>query len=852
MAKAKKTNRVSRAPIARDESAAAPRMKAERPVIVQDGAPPATLPPTIFGAWFDNHRDSCPRGFEMPWDGFVDEVTGSFEEREDKFDGDSIDSVAPGFSLARFVEIDGVSYDDGTTIKRRNRHVDVLSGIVLDFDEGYDEAALFSAIEDLTWLAYTTFKHKPNAPRWRVVFPFAQPIPARFYKAVRAWLVNRLGSGGGADEQAKAVSNFYFLPACPADRTQFAEWRRSDGVVLEAPPVTSFRRGFPQPRLLGDKLDWTWLKAKMSAHKDATMRKAFRAVLKGRSFAEHGSRDNTLVRMCGALAGWAPHCDPDALAGVFAPSLAVMEAEEPGDPPPSLDNAADKIARAQSSLLAQGREDNEAACDDAQEADLDEPVDDFAEQAAGVGLSEAGLSRRLLLRHVNSVWCWSTAARTWVGPMPDVGALWYAHQELSLVPGVEIWCRKTDGGLRKKTLLELAHDHGEVVMTVRYDLSADAASIETSKRALTLVGAPRRALEPAYDEFVDSWFRALGGATEEKLLDWIASLSKHERPNSVLFLRGSKGVGKGLFVRGLARVWEVEDATDMSFVAGQFNDELLRCPLVIVDEGKWSKHVDATLVLRKLVTQAARMINAKNLKPAELKGHLRFVVTGNNFNLFSNDEHSLTPDDRDAIAQRFFEVHPSIEAEKLLLSIPYDDRNALAEEDRIARHALWLAENREVKSDGRFFVEGDPAGGFATRIVTEDHRWGSWTVEWLARWLNDPTLVEKDERALVSRGPQGVVVSPEAVVNTFEKVLKNKQAPRSLDISNALRSLSSGELVPLPGGRGTGFEISIDEVVRWSKEKGIGDPARIRANAATAREQRIGDVVPLEGRRRGR
>jgi hypothetical protein len=208
---------------------------------------------------------------------------------------------------------------------------------------------------------------------------------------------------------------------------------------------------------------------------------------------------------------------------------------------------------------------------------------------------------------------------------------------------------------------------------------------------------------------------------------------------------------------------------------------------------------------------------------------LRFVVTANNFNIFASDPHALTTGDRDAIASRFFEVHPSPDAASLMMSIPIAERDALAAQDIIAKHALHLAATREVVSDSRFIVEGDKDGAFATRIITEDHRYGTWTVEWLARYLSEPTIVESNQGGLVWRGAGKVLVSPEAVINTFEKVLRNKQRPQSLEISNALRSLSTGQLVPFPDGKGTGFDVLVDVVAAWAKEKGVGSPSAIIA-----------------------
>lgn len=786
----------------------------------------------IFGAWFPSHTDTRPDSFEMSWDEFCQVVTSELHIRENKFDN------GPGFSLARFVERDG-------TINRDNLHVDVLSGIALDFDEAFDPGDIFAKLEDVAWLAYTTFKHHPSAPRWRVIIPFSTPIPARLYKRVRTWLLNRINGNRGtnkADEQAKAVSNFYFLPGCPAAAADLAEFKISEGVVLDVPAISDFKTGTPQARILGTKVDWTWLKEKMRSYKDPHVRNAFRAVLKGKPYAEKGERDTLMLKMCGALAGWALACEPAELATIFAKSIAAMEEIDPDDPPPDLDNIESKIARSQTSLINNAREENAEASEQAKAIPLLDPVEveQMEQWAIDAGLPDGDtLRQHLLLFKGTALWMWRTDLGTWGGPLTLASAQAAARQELGAIPGVDTWTRKADGDLRLKVLPELLQDYGRVFDSTVADLRIDSQQYDPVKRQLRLVGAYKRKLEPQEDETVDAWMRAIGGRRAEQLLDWVAGLTWLHRPNSVLFIKGDPGVGKGLFVRGLSRVWEVDQPTMMKRIVDNFNDELRRCPLVLIDEGRWSKFVDVTTILRELVTQPSRTVNQKFQDPLELVGYLRFIVTANNFNIFANDQHSLTPADRDAIAERFLEIDPDVlGAQDILNSLDPEERDGLASEDRIARHALWLAQTREVKSPGRFIVPGEKDGRFAMRIITEDHSYGAWTVEWLARYLSEPIDIERSNGHLVYRDRGLVIVSPEAVINTFEKTLKNKKPPQSLEISNALRSLSTGQLVAVPGDRGVlGFQIMVEEVAQWAKEKGIGNPARIHAHANEERSE---------------
>ena len=196
----------------------------------------------------------------------------------------------------------------------------------------------------------------------RIVLPLSRPVPARDYKAAWAWVRNFL-QPFILDKVATAVSTAFFLPSCPPGYDQYARSFIGEGAPLVLPtlgaPKSSALAVVPSEQLIGDKIDWVWLKQRLRAYdRDTEVRKAFAAVLKGLPFARPpeqgrpGNRDAMLTRMAGVLGGMALQCDPAQLAELFAPSLAVMAEESPDDPPPDLENAGDKIARAQSSMLA--------------------------------------------------------------------------------------------------------------------------------------------------------------------------------------------------------------------------------------------------------------------------------------------------------------------------------------------------------------------------------------------------------------------------------------------------------------------------------------------------------------------
>jgi hypothetical protein len=795
-----------------------------------------STPFPLFGAFFNCAEDNQPRPFvDMPWPALV-EVLSQRHIREEK-DG-------PLFSLARYA-----------SPRRLAQNVIELSGIVLDFDEwpeGRTFADLIQKLEGRLFFAYTSHSHlTEGVEKWRIVLPLSAPIPAAKYKAAWQWVVTSL-TPFCSDPAPKSPASFFYLPACSKRTAHLARFLVGEGTPIVLPALEGFKRGIPPISLLSTKADWPWLHAKMKAYtRDKEIQKAFRAVLKRKPFGQApesgrgGNRDQTLLRMTGALAGWAPGVDPEELASVFAPSLEKMAELSPLDPPPDLANATDKLARAQASLLAQSNL-RSAAPEILLNTVAPSAEEVFATQANLRGLAnENELRQRLFLQHERTSHCWIWRDGDWRGPMTEPAAFRVLPAWWASVPETHLWRVTEKGAVTRRKMDEVFQDHGTLVRKIVADLRLSECTYDAAHDVLRVPGCPLRPLTPERaPSIVEEWLGALGGAKSDKFLDWIATILRLDVASSILFLRMPPGVGKNLIARGLARLWPVDAPTDIVRVAKDFNQELRECPLVQLDEGKWTLWEDPTTQLRKMVTQHARTINEKHLPTYELAGYIRIIITVNNLNIFTQNErqkNALTPEDRDAIAERFLQIECSPDAKKIISSVPTQTRNSWAADNIIARHVLWLAENRAINEGERFIVQGDVGDSIATDIISADKGWGAWVIEWLARYLTEPVVVERAAvGALVWRGDGRVLVNPEAVINSFNAVLPNRANPQSLDISDALRSLSTGDLVsfPEPNPRGTvGFEVLWEDVARWSRVKGIGNPALIRANVQRLRER---------------
>jgi len=117
--------------------------------------------------WRTFARGRCDR---HTWRSFIETFVHDPEIVRDK------KSVA-GFSLACFE-------DNRRTLSRVER----VHAVVLDLDHGEPTfEAIERAFPEALGAVYTTFSHKPEAPRLRAIFPLSRPVKAAEYDRVWLW-----------------------------------------------------------------------------------------------------------------------------------------------------------------------------------------------------------------------------------------------------------------------------------------------------------------------------------------------------------------------------------------------------------------------------------------------------------------------------------------------------------------------------------------------------------------------------------------------------------------------------------------------------------------------------------------
>jgi hypothetical protein len=128
------------------------------------------------------------------------------------------DKEHPGWSAATF-----------DPCERNSSNVRLVTAMVLDYDGGEtidDAIALWGSYFGFM---HTTRKHNPEAPRFRVVLPFARRVSPAEYARIWAYVFAR--AGGKLDPAPKDPSRFWFTPGTP-DMAHF-ECRRLTGEYME-------------------------------------------------------------------------------------------------------------------------------------------------------------------------------------------------------------------------------------------------------------------------------------------------------------------------------------------------------------------------------------------------------------------------------------------------------------------------------------------------------------------------------------------------------------------------------------------------------------------------------------------
>lgn len=593
-----------------------------------------------------------------------------------------------------------------------------------------------------------------------------------------------------------------------------------------------------------------WIKDALSKLSNPESKELLESVLGGQSFAPAGARDQTLQRIASIIAYVSPDRDPKELAAtLLARSLSTFDDVDQGKytQEDRIEWAAEKIKRAQEDARRDRvitERENQALADvllntaravDRRDQRLgpspqgpytDHEIAQFAKQQ---NTTPAGFRKRWIIQKGCQYFVYVNG--DYQKPLDGSELFTSLQRDLSpaLAGGfVKLDCTTTKGEPRKKTEKELLTDYASVARTIVARLDLGHSYYDDATQTFYEATCPIRPLVPAFHTAVDHWLNLLGGNKSSQLLDWIATVTALDHQSSALYLQGPPGTGKSLLSQGLAKLWHQGTPTELVRVLGDWSSDMAKCPLLVADEQipQAFKGQRTSAELRSLIGNSGRTLTRKYAHNADLMGSIRLILSANNADMLVFDE-TLSQADLEAVAGRFLHIKGDKAAAVFLSSI---DTTGWVDNDIIAKHALWLRDNRVVKPGKRFLVEGS-ARDVSKQLATRGSVAGR-VAEWLVRYLCEtPTSTiaaaqsSPQQADLVRVGNCQYLVNTNAIVTFWEQYAKSKQLPNTPQVGAALRNLSTRQV---RAGKKRYFEIDIEAICHWAEDNGVGDAESIQ------------------------
>ena len=182
---------------------------------------PALPQHTVTISFGSNNRDSAPIKKVMPLAELADKFSVPDLARGQMPLADylTLDKKIKEQKQKRDAEKDGQFFIMGEFAKPGTRLASdlvTMSGFTGDIDTGQvTRAELEAKLLGLTFIAYSSFSHSHQAPKWRFILPYATPISTAEHAKVYAFMQEMFD--GQLDVHCKNPVQLWYTPACPPD-----------------------------------------------------------------------------------------------------------------------------------------------------------------------------------------------------------------------------------------------------------------------------------------------------------------------------------------------------------------------------------------------------------------------------------------------------------------------------------------------------------------------------------------------------------------------------------------------------------------------------------------------------------
>lgn len=586
------------------------------------------------------------------------------------------------------------------------------------------------------------------------------------------------------------------------------------------------------------------IRIRLRSIKRPELRVLIETLIDGRPFTP-GSRNNDANRLAGVIADIAPFNTPDDLLVLFTDSIAAMMNES--DDAPDFDLVRSMIERNQKKSLDRLAQDIDLAASFVSSKEsfdgtqirerpkyTEAELDAFAKR---LGVDREELDRRWILKGKKIHFFLIDGKYT---PRP-VGTEDVAEMMRMTLAPTEINFRTLGSGnqMRDKTVDEIMSKHATVFTHLVSDLSLQEHRFDGPSQTFYEAVCPLRKIEPRYDEKVDAWLRALGGEKHEKLLDWLASITRLDHQSCALYIAGTASIGKSLLAKAIAQFWnETGIATELGATTGNFNADIARCPFVFADEEVAKKSNGQPLTsaeIRRILGNRGRTLTRKFMPNSDLVGNLRLYFAANNDKMLQQlGDEEASADDIKAVQLRFLYIDAreskGQRAVEMLAELRASgELKKWADEDTyLAQHLAWLRENRQVIPGARFLVEGDDPKvadkltGYTTTV--------KYVLEWVISHLTRDRSIKMSHDPLdrlIRVGNGEILIKTYAIAgDNWDRYLKSYRPARISDIGKALGTLSRRQVRAVDGTRW--HVLDVQKIYDWCEETSIADPEAVR------------------------
>lgn len=194
---------------------------------------PTAIPSAPNGALGNGHK---PRSLTV---GFVAGKTKP-EVTEATLTWEELTAVLTGHEERRLKDGPGIvpaAFHEGHRYREAD-NVREMTLFVFDMDDGTPWEEVRPNLAGLAYVAYSSFSHSTEHPKYRVAVPLSRPVPAAEWADTWRRLVSHL-SDDRADLKCKNLDRLYYLPACPVGAEPWFEVGEGEWLdASEAPSVT--------------------------------------------------------------------------------------------------------------------------------------------------------------------------------------------------------------------------------------------------------------------------------------------------------------------------------------------------------------------------------------------------------------------------------------------------------------------------------------------------------------------------------------------------------------------------------------------------------------------------------------